>query len=323
MQQLIRALALGLFLVAAVQASPATTLDDVAKLIEKGNLEQALGALESLPEESDESGMVSFHRARIHQRRGDYDRAEELIEMALEMDEGNASFHALKGAIHVGQINNAGFFSKMSLAGKIKDAFRRAVELDPGNVSYRENLMGYYLNAPGIAGGSTDRAREQAQAIAELDRGAGYRARLQIHLKEEELARAAAAFQEAIAEFPGDARLYALATSGFSQAEDYGNANLAVTSWRENLPNDAGALYQQGRLAAISGQYLEVGKAALKAYLKADREENDPPLHWANFRLGLVLMHQGDEKGAEARFALAREQGRDDEDLMEALADLD
>ena len=48
-------------------------------------------------------------------------------------------------------------------------ALTTAVDLDPQLVEAYHYLVGYYLSAPPIAGGSIERAEETAQALAELD----------------------------------------------------------------------------------------------------------------------------------------------------------
>jgi len=51
-------------------------------------------------------------------------------------------------------------------AGRIRDAFQKAVEIDPQFYAARNGLVQFYLLAPGIAGGSVSKAREVAQAAA-------------------------------------------------------------------------------------------------------------------------------------------------------------
>lgn len=52
-------------------------------------------------------------------------------------------------------------------------ALRRAIELDPHLTAAYHGLVGYYLNAPPIAGGSLEKAAETARRLAELDSEAG------------------------------------------------------------------------------------------------------------------------------------------------------
>lgn len=61
----------------------------------------------------------------------------------------------------------------------------------------------------------------------------------------------------------------------------------------------------------------------MRRYLTADRDEADPPLYWAHYRLGLILQQKGDHEDADRQFEIARRQGKDDEELMSAPSDLE
>ena len=63
-------------------------------------------------------------------------------------------------------------------------------------------------------------------------------------------------------------------------------------------------LYQLGRAAAVSGQRLETGEAALRRYLTRDgaKKAFDGTVH---YRLGAVLERRGDVAGARTEYELA------------------
>jgi hypothetical protein len=54
------------------------------------------------------------------------------------------------------------------LVRRVKSEFERAVQLDPRSVAARRGLMDVYMIAPGVMGGSKDKAREQAVEIAKI-----------------------------------------------------------------------------------------------------------------------------------------------------------
>jgi hypothetical protein len=56
----------------------------------------------------------------------------------------------------------------LTMAGDIRGAYEKAVQLEPGNRTARFALFNFYFVAPGIAGGGLDKARvfaEQTQAV--------------------------------------------------------------------------------------------------------------------------------------------------------------
>lgn len=58
-------------------------------------------------------------------------------------------------------------------AFEMLDSLKKAIELDPRLTAAYHGLVGYYLNAPPIAGGSIEKAEETARLLAELDPQAG------------------------------------------------------------------------------------------------------------------------------------------------------
>jgi tetratricopeptide (TPR) repeat protein len=60
------------------------------------------------------------------------------------------------------------------LARRIKSEFEKAVELDPTSIDGRHGLIQFYSQAPGVMGGSMDKAREQAREIGKLNAMRGH-----------------------------------------------------------------------------------------------------------------------------------------------------
>jgi Tfp pilus assembly protein PilF len=96
----------------------------------------------------------------------------------------------------------------VSLVGKIKDEFKKAVELNPKEVRYRFSLMQFYVGAPGIMGGSNSKAKEQANEIVKLNPALGHFALAQIAVSEKENPLAEQEFSKAIEANPKNADMY-------------------------------------------------------------------------------------------------------------------
>jgi tetratricopeptide (TPR) repeat protein len=111
------------------------------------------------------------------------DDAEDAVDEAIEVNENIARYHLLRGQILGLQAMNANVLSQGLLAPRIKNAFLRASELDPKNIEARQALYNYYVMAPGIMGGSEEKAFEQAQAVALLDQFRGCMMLSNYHLR--------------------------------------------------------------------------------------------------------------------------------------------
>lgn len=103
-----------------------------------------------------------------------FDEAQDEAEEAIDLDENVSKYHILRGQILGQKAMTANVLSQGIMAPKIKNAFLRASELDPSNVEARQALYNYYVMAPGIMGGSNEKALEQANAVVKLDPFRGY-----------------------------------------------------------------------------------------------------------------------------------------------------
>jgi tetratricopeptide (TPR) repeat protein len=63
----------------------------------------------------------------------------------------------------------AGGLSALRRIGEVREHFERAVELAPQDYAMRRDLLGFYLEVPALMGGSTRKAREQAESFSRLD----------------------------------------------------------------------------------------------------------------------------------------------------------
>lgn len=88
---------------------------------------------------------------------------------------------------------NGGMMAAASSAGKIRDAFKKAVELDPRNLEARFSLLQFYMMAPGFMGGGVDRAQSLLAQTAAMHPEAGKLMTAMIDAADERLAKAEAA----------------------------------------------------------------------------------------------------------------------------------
>lgn len=67
------------------------------------------------------------------------------------------------------ELNGQGGLAALGSVGKVLQAFESAVADAPENYDARESLVNFYLNAPGFVGGSTRKARKNAEAFVKID----------------------------------------------------------------------------------------------------------------------------------------------------------
>src|SRR6476659_7125402 len=97
------------------------------------------------------------------------EKAADLLEKAVAAKPNDAVRHYRLGEAYGVVAQNAGMFKAASMAGKVRDEFAKAVQLDPNYTEARMGLMEFYLRAPAIMGGDEEKAREQANEIRKRD----------------------------------------------------------------------------------------------------------------------------------------------------------
>lgn len=101
------------------------------------------------------------------------DAAIEECERAVELDNNNADYHYNLGRLYGEDAADASIFRLPSLGSKIKREAETALSLNPNHIGARLLLANFYFQAPGIFGGSYDKAIEQANIAAKLDEWQG------------------------------------------------------------------------------------------------------------------------------------------------------
>ena len=87
---------------------------------------------------------------------------------------------------------NSGLIAIISSAGRIRDAFKKAVELDPRNMKARFALLQFYVAAPGMMGGGAAKAEALTAQTAIINPEAGKLMQAMLDLSSGKLAQAEA-----------------------------------------------------------------------------------------------------------------------------------
>lgn len=299
--------------VAIIAESPeggsSTDLARGIQLFEAREFGAARKVLEPLASGGKDRGEASFYMGRAFFEESMWAEAAVWLEKAVESDPGSGRNHHWLGRAYGQEAREANFLRKMSLAGKVKSEFRKAVDLDPANLDALHDLITFYIEAPGIAGGDIEEAVRLAGEMKARDALRGHLELGRIHEAGEEPEKAMSQYREAMKVAPDDPRPYY--DLGFLQqrSEDFDGAIRTFQALAEAMPSEMGAYYQIGRTGALSGLHLEQAAAGLRKYLEHTPGRDDPSLAWAHFRLAEVYRHMKrlDEARVELESALRLE----------------
>lgn len=336
---------LALFTLLALPVFAATDpaqLDAARALYRDARLDEAKQAFQAIAQSDPANVDAPLHLGWIALRRGDHEAAVAILEPLVQRVPERADCHHALGDAYGLSAQRAGLFSKLGWAKKCKAEYQRAIELAPDNVRYRRSLFEFHRQAPSIAGGGADLALAEANEIKRIDPVQGHLALATLHYAEKKYALALAEYQ-AVAELEPDQiehhqRLFefyrqgpGLALGGLEKAQaeagailrldpvqgrialamlhaDQKQFDLALEELDQTLaqaPNDYVTLYHVGRLAAISGQYLDRGLAALQQCLQMTPAGNQPGHAAVYWRIGNVEAHRANTAAAREAYQAA------------------
>jgi len=119
---------------------------------------EALAAFRKLSEQHPEDAAVWYHLGRSHYHLRQIAEAVASLENAIALDGSKADHHYLLGLAYSAYFNEVGLVRKIGVARKMKLAWDTAIRLDPGHRDSLVALVDYYVQAPGLAGGSMGKA---------------------------------------------------------------------------------------------------------------------------------------------------------------------
>ena len=129
-------------------------------------------------------------------------------EKAVQAQPESAEAYSWLGRAYGQKAIRASIFSQMGLAKKCRISFEKAVALDPKSTDARVDLIQYYANAPGMAGGGMDKARDQIKVLDGLDPARGALMSGYVLSREKKPVEAEAEYRRAVSLSPGDATIH-------------------------------------------------------------------------------------------------------------------
>jgi Flp pilus assembly protein TadD len=260
--------------VASLLPANAQDVSQALRLYQRTQYERSLEVLADIP---DKTGPVHALTGRNYYMKGDYKRATEAFEKALAADPKNSEYALWLGRAYGRRAETSSPFTAPGYASKARQNFEKAAAFNPRNIEALNDLLEYYLQAPGFLGGGYDKAVETAARIKALDAAEGYWAqsklaekRKQFSTAEEQLRRAAEAAPQQVGRLLDLARF--LAKRG---RHDEADENLQRAE--KMAPNSPQVIFTKADLYVSSGRNLETARELLKRYLNSTISPDDPP----------------------------------------------
>ncbi len=159
---------------ASVSAQNGIETDSLDTWLRTGQKERALTMLQPLYEKNDEDPVINYYLGRFALLDTLYDDAIDYFDEALDTDENNVEYLYQLGNAYRYKAQFSGGLTAAFAAPKIKSNWEKVLELEPTHLNANWGMFQFYLNAPGIMGGSDDAAFELANKYTERDPAGGH-----------------------------------------------------------------------------------------------------------------------------------------------------
>lgn len=153
----------------ATSALAQTDLEKAATALKAGDVAaaEALVAPLAAVAPPDAAALNLLSQVRVAQRR--LKEAVEAAEAATKAEPTKPEHFSQLGLALSQRMGEVGFMQMAMMSGKMKAAFEKSVELDAQHIAGLIGLTRFYSNAPEIAGGSPEKAREFAARVRALN----------------------------------------------------------------------------------------------------------------------------------------------------------
>lgn len=297
----------------------ARAANSLEEMLAAGRVDETIATLNRQISATPENPGLSNLLCRAYYQLQEWNEAESFCQKAVSLNPENSDFHLWLGRVYGEKADRTNFVAAASLAGKVHTEFERAVQLNAKSLDARLDLTEFYVEAPGFMGGGEEKARQQAQSIASLNKGREHwvYARIADHKKDPIVAEHE--YRQYIDLSDGDSEAWlnlALFLRRQARVDEMEQAvvklNQAPLSKPGSLVEAAEALYRTGRNYPLAAQLL-------RRYLVVGPVEDAPAFN-AHYLLGEVLEKQGEKAGAASEYQASLQLARNFSPAQHALS---
>jgi len=165
-------------------------------------------------------------------------------------------------------------------ATKTREAFEKAVQIDPGNAEALGDLFDFYMGAPRFMGGGSDKAEGLLAQYEHYDPVGAYQARARVDESKQRLDSAESHLRRAVEAAPKSVSLVLNLAQFLARHGRYEESESVFQQAVNVAPESPRILYAKADTYLKTGRNIEQARELLKKYIAAKNLTPDDPPVW-------------------------------------------
>lgn len=231
-----------------------------------------------------------------HQKQ--WDKAIVYYKTLVDMDDNNANYHYKYGGVLGMKAKESNKLKALTMIGDIKNSFLKAAELDPQHIEVRWALVEFYMQLPGIIGGSEKKAIKYADELENLSKVDGYLAKGYIAEYSNRPKDAEVYYKKAV-QTGGSITCYQKLSDLYEKTTKEPEKAIEVLEEAQNKLHRNALHYQLGKVSAQYNTQLDKGIGCLEKYIENYSVNDGVPKSWAYYRLAQIYKQKGNKDQAK------------------------
>jgi len=284
-------------------------LDTARTAFQHGQADEALRALDAALHERSNDAAAWNLQCRVYLAQGRSDDAVASCQHSVRLAPSSSTYHLWLARAYGQKASNAGMVTAYKTAKLVHAEFETAVSLDGNNREALSDLGQYYVEAPKILGGSSDKAENLASRLSAIDpaRADELRARIAESKKDYASAEHALRAKIAVSHDSPEAAAQAWMDLGsfYQRRERWSEMMTALKKGAAANAAHGPALVDGASTLILAKRDAGLAEQWLREYLNGRALSETAPAFAVHAELGALLKKQGDTPAADREFAAA------------------
>lgn len=287
---------------------PDATLAQANTYLQTGQADKAVALLSPLPTSGTGADAAQNLLCRVRFQLQQWSQAAAECQAAVNLNGKDSDYYMWLGRVLGQEASHASFLSAYGDAKKSLAAMQTAVQLNPQNGPAMSDLGDYYAQAPGIAGGGTDKAQQIASQLDKVDAARAAQLRGDIAMQQKNYTAAEQYYKQAATVSPEPADYWTVLANFYRGRQEWSQLDAAIASCVAAAAKDTNSgigLYDGAGVLIAARRNPQLAEQMLSNYLSGSSQNEQGPAFVAYIRRSRLQQQLGDAAGAQQDLATA------------------